>query len=185
MSTHTTMGIDPSLKNTGIAVLFPDAYNLKPYKCVITDLGLKEGSRLQHIYSRLNEVIESTKPDYIFMEDYNYKGHGLAQIGELYGVIKLVCTQRGIKLIMASPASVKKFATGCSQATKERMMARFKEKNEHIADAMSLAEIGRVYLGRKTTLRHELEVVKQLKNPKTSKKKTTRIKNLAKLPVAI
>jgi len=128
--------------------------------------------------------VEGQEAELVVLEGYDYKGHKLAELGEASGVIKVVCHQLGLPVLVVSPAAVKKFATGNSQASKDDIMARYGLTNEHVADAWALAEIGLVYLTGKSELRHELEVIKQLRSPKSPKKPRVKT-NLAKLPVAL
>lgn len=159
-----TIGIDASLTNTGIVIL--DNFKNTGYmqaSTVIKTGTLRGPKRLQEIWAQAYKFLEGLPfANLALIEDYNYRGQNLTSLAEGQGVLKLLCAVKNIEVITVSPASLKKFATGNSQATKKQMMKHLKESNEHIADARGLAVIGHHLLGKETMVRHELEVLKQL-----------------------
>lgn len=171
----TTIGIDASLTNTGIVVVRSprytdiDASHFIERSTIITPKGLKGAERLLYIYEQADLFLPE-KADLAVIEDYDYKGQNLTKLGEGQGVLKLLCAGRKIKIISVAPAALKKFATGNSNATKKQMMERYDEPNEHVADAKALALVGRLFLHKKSTIRHELEVIKALTTPKKKSK---------------
>lgn len=80
----------------------------------------------------------------------NAPGHKYSK-GELYGVIKVACKERGICLLTASIQSIKLFATGSGQADKQRMIDMAVDafgpqiKDEHQADAAWLCKLALAY----------------------------------------
>jgi hypothetical protein len=51
------------------------------------------------------------------------------------------------------------------------MMAALEADNEHIADARAMAKLAYIYHSSESRIRHELEVVRNLKKPKKPKAK--------------
>jgi len=183
MTSRSTIGIDPALTNIGMVCLVRGASFNSFGSDLVQPKNLRDLARLSYIQDQVKHFIQERNAELVVLEGYDYKGHNLAQLGEASGVIKLICHQLGLPVLVVSPASVKKFSTGNSNASKELVMARYGLSNEHVADARALAEIGLVYLTGVSQFRHELEVIKQLKTTKV--KKPVMKRNLAKLPVAI
>ena len=181
MKPITTIGIDPSLTNIGLSIRTV-SNNKETYQDhVILPKKLRGPERLHCIYYELSQVILDIKSDLIVIEGYSYKGHNLAELGEASGVIKLLCFQSKTQLVVAAPAAVKKFATGDPQASKSKMMRRYASDNEHIADARAMACLAYVYLTKISTIRHELEVVRDLQKPKGPKKRKPAFKQIESL----
>jgi len=174
MDPITTIGIDPGLTNVGLSAV--NHYGPSPVKYVgdvVVTKGLFGYPRLDYIHKRVGEFLDiHTLAKVVAIEHYDYKGFKLVEMAEISGILKLLCHQKGREVITVSPASVKKFATGRSTATKIQVMYNYQQNNEHIADACALAEIALVYSGaRKTTARHKLEVIKQINKSISNKKK--------------
>ncbi len=106
-------------------------------------------------------------------------------LGEVGGVLKLLAYELGVPLVVVPPASLKKFATGNSMASKEAMVEAAEAKkvvvaDDNQADAFFLAVIARCLgQGVEPNVRAQLEVLHQLQNPapKHVKRVKRRIKN--------
>lgn len=175
METTSTIGIDPGICNVGMALVthrgpVPLMYS---GECINTK-GLSGLARLDHIHRKLSIFLDYyPKVELVAIEHYDYKGFSLVEMAEVSGIIKLLCHQKNKTVITVAPSALKKFATGSSTASKIMMMGTYDEKNEHIADAMALAEVALYYSGeRVTTKRSKLEVIKQLKSPPKKKRKS-------------
>lgn len=175
----TTIGIDSSLTNIGV-VFRTTKDDLAVYADhLILPKKLRGAERLGYILKSMSSVLDTQSASLAVIEGYNYQGHNLAQLGEAAGILKALCALRGVTVLEASPLSIKKFATGNSQATKKMMMERYGITNEHVADARAMSHLAYTFLTNRSNIRHELEVIKNLKmGPKKNKeKKIFRIKD--------
>lgn len=68
------MGIDPSLSATGI-VLFSGSkkYRLSDYCVILTKPSWDYGTRYRHILKEFNQFFERTSPDFIVLEDVDFR----------------------------------------------------------------------------------------------------------------
>lgn len=174
-----TIGIDPGLLNVGLsAVEHRGPVPLIYHGHAVTTGGLKGNERFDYIYSEVGKFIDKfPTASVVCLEGYDYLGFRLVDMAEISGILKLLCHQKGRKVVSVSPSSLKKFATGNSSAGKFQIMSTYDQTNEHIADACALAEVALMYSGARTsTKRYKLEVIKQLHNPV----KKTRSKNKQK-----
>ena len=163
-------GIDPSLTNTAVVILSSCGAS---EHTLIRPGSLRGPARLTYIHDKILETFSKSKlptPIFLAIEGYDYKGFSTIPLAECNAVIQVACYKSGIPLIHAAPAQVKKFATGCSQASKEMMIKRYNIRNEHIADARALAGIAMEYMHTTSVTRCELEVIKNIKKPKLKKK---------------
>lgn len=177
----TTVGVDYALRNIGLCVI---KWTSKGPKVVLQHVikpKNKSVQRLLYIHTETKEILSPYAKSIVCVEGYNYQGQNLAQLGEAIGVIKIALHALRMQIVIASPASVKKFATGNSQASKEDIMQRYNIHNEHTADACAMAHIAYVYRTGHSKVRHELEVIKNMKMIKQKKKK--KIKKMSKSPV--
>lgn len=178
---NITIGIDPSLTNTGIAFseMKPENEKSRMFTHTIKP-KIKGSERLYEIFITFTGLLHKFKKDYpegnihlAAIEGYDYKGQNLAELGEASGVLKCACAIHSIPIIVVPPASLKKFATGYSQASKKAMMQEYPSENEHVADAWALADLASHYLHSTSQKRHQLEVLKVLREGKKQKKGIT------------
>lgn len=170
-----TIGIDASLRGTGICFLADGI--LTPH--FMPENKLRGVERLVELRRRLDDhlVRFRPKPQVAVMENYAYDAvNRLADLAEWGGQIKVLLYEQGIPLVIASPQQLKGFATGNRTASKKKVMEWVEKKwglsvagNDNLSDAAVLAKIGEIYLTGSSTYRSELEVVKELKNPKEKK----------------
>lgn len=170
MSTY--VGIDQSLRNTGVCRLDADGTvtltTIQPGKRRGTD-------RLRFIRAKLAPLIKGAA--LVAFEDYAYdKALQAHQLGEVGATLKLFVEDEGIAFIAVSPPALKKFATGNSKATKEMMVSMAPNaRDDHQADAYALACVARLYAsGSGYTTRAQFEVVHHLKNKKPRKARRAR-----------
>lgn len=141
----TILGLDQSLVETGYY------FDEKNYGTIKTKS--KGTERLLYIRNELKTIIEKFKPTVIVTENYSFgtKGRGF-YMGELGGIIKLLCHDLGIKLVIILPSHLKKFMTGKGNSKKSVMLLSiykkydFETNNDNIADAFSLHKFYEEYL---------------------------------------
>ena len=112
------VGLDPSLTATGVAVWQEgdiDTYTLRPPRT------LRGGARLDWIGNQL--VVATDGASVVAAEGYAYRSRGSGiSLGELGGVLRRMLFRQGTPLYTVPPASVKKFATGQGNASKEAVL---------------------------------------------------------------
>ncbi|MDR0595354.1 MAG: crossover junction endodeoxyribonuclease RuvC [Puniceicoccales bacterium] len=124
------IGIDPSLRGTGIAILesrgnrinfiFSKRLSLAPRFSFYGCLG--------KIFKEVDEIIAKYCPDYAAMEEtifvQNYK---IAQtLGSVRGTIIAALMGRGIEICEYPPLRIKQAVTGIGRASKEQVMGTIK-----------------------------------------------------------
>lgn len=139
------LGLDQSLVETGYY------FDLNNYGTIKTKT--KGTERLIEIRNKLKIIIESIKPTIIVMENYSFGTKGMGfYMGELGGMIKILCHDLNIKLIIILPTHLKKFMTGKGNSEKSLMLLSVYKNynldthNDNIADAFSLHKFYEEYL---------------------------------------
>ncbi len=152
------MGVDPSLNNTGFAVI-DENYTLLD-SGVVKPAGSTLEDRLFEIFEKLTEKIKEWQPDYFVMEDtfYHRNPDTAIKLGAVKGVCLLAARRRGVNIITLSPTTVKLSITGDGRANKEKVAfmvnkilkldVRFPS---HISDAIACA-VAAVHKLRKDAL---------------------------------
>lgn len=168
------LGIDPSATSSGLALI--DPYGTIVFTKTIKTKSRRLGDRLAFIRDTFVAEIIHYLPliKYAVIEAPAYdKPQQADLLGQVRGIFLLLCYDRNIPILLASPTSVKKFATGTGSAEKEAMVKSAQSqwpnwegsaKKDDEADALWMAEIARgteFITGRP---RHQLEVLHQLKH---------------------
>jgi crossover junction endodeoxyribonuclease RuvC len=112
--------------------------------------------RLYELIRNLETILAHypPRPDLFVIEGYSLASPGrlaLIRLGEIGGVIRLRLFEREIPYVEIPPSSLKRFATGHGNATKEQMIRRAIELGAHLhgsdnddeADAYHLRRMGR------------------------------------------
>jgi len=138
------LGIDQSLNHTGYVVLIDG----KVLKTGLIEPKIKGTIRLVTIRNELIKLLEFHRPHLVGMEDYAYSGRGrVFNLGELGGIIKVLCADKRKPLMIINPLQIKKYATNNGKADKELMIKKTKEKtgilfsDDNICDAYNIANI--------------------------------------------
>lgn len=77
----------------------------------------------------LDRHIDNTKPEYVGIEDYAYgKAMRAHQIGEIGGLARMACFNKGVMLRLHDPLSIKMFVTGNGLSKKDAMVSAVKNK---------------------------------------------------------
>lgn len=129
-------------------------------------------------YRRLHELtrelarafrVRPPGPDLVVVEDYALGAPGrlsLVRLGEIGGIVRTWLFEQDWPIVLVSPSSVKRFATGNGNATKEAMISRAIELgargnvNDDEADAFHLRRMARAAHGLEgTLLGHEIDAI--------------------------
>lgn len=137
------VGLDLSLVSTGIADI-AGTFTVKT--------TARGPQRLNEIRSVVRDFTRAA--NLVVLEGYAYNKHqGMAAIGELGGVIRLLLHTRGIRYVEIPPASLKKYACGRGNASKDDMLgAAYKrlpafDGNNDCADAAFLRAMALDFYG--------------------------------------
>lgn len=136
------MGLDLSLTSTGCCNIKGDCYSLKP--------SYKGAERLEWFADTFDALSTApNRPDLVVLEGYAYgrvnKAH---ELGELGGVVRLALWRAGIPFVVVPPSTLKKYATGKGNASKDQVLIAAVKRsgiefnNNDEADAWWLRQIG-------------------------------------------
>lgn len=174
------LGIDQSLRSTGVAVL-TEALELVELRTIVP--GSRSGApRLAFIRDALRGIASRYPVKRACLEGYAYDVTvGMVfQLGEVGGLVRLLLHDLSIPFDVAAPAQLKKFAGVSPQADKEKVQKGIEAKwsvkidQNDAADAYVLARIARALELKVSTVRSELEVVKAILTPPEVITKTAR-----------
>ncbi|MCS7233077.1 MAG: crossover junction endodeoxyribonuclease RuvC [Synergistetes bacterium] len=149
------MGIDPGLRELGYVIL-EEGFKLLKSDTLYTYPDLEKAERLKIIYERLEEEVRIYSPFLVCMEKvfFHKNVKSAMEVGEVRGVVSLLCAQRGIKLLEISPLELKKALTNWGRASKKEIAEVLKRffglsfSTSHEFDAAALAICGLTYLKR-------------------------------------
>ena len=103
-----------------------------------TDYISKEVAKTHNIYDivdYIEKIVQVEKPDMLCLEGISYGSVGSAALVDLAGLnycIRMMAIRRGLKISIASPTSLKSFATGNGGALKEEMVWAWKQCDHNI-----------------------------------------------------
>jgi Holliday junction resolvasome RuvABC endonuclease subunit len=189
------LGIDASLEGTGLGLVSDDGIVILR---TLNPQGLRGMARLAFIKA---ETIAFLPQASLLgkgpiagaaVEGYAYNAVNQAfSLGEVGGILRLVLYEHGIRHVDVPPASLKKYATGSSEADKDAMIAAAiaagaSPGDDNQADAYFLARVA-LALGEGHVLgrpreRAKLEVIRSLTNP-IPRKTRRRPRRLVENPV--
>jgi Holliday junction resolvasome RuvABC endonuclease subunit len=139
MVTGDVIGIDPSLTATGLAY---DGGQLT----IRTDSDQPDGLRLDILRATITGALHGAR--LAVVEDLPTHAHGAGRTGMAQGVIRLALYELDIPLLIVTPATLKKFATGKGNAGKADMrMALYQRagldlRDDNQVDAWWLRALG-------------------------------------------
>lgn len=163
------IGIDPSLNSTGIA------YWTKCSGDIVTQAikvkNLRATARLMYVKDAVNEYLNFVMPEVAVYEDYAFGARGRAtfDIGEMGGVLKTLCYEKGIDVLLVPPTVLKLFTTGKGNAKKEAMaeslLATYGREfdTDDEADAYALYKLGEAYYSGRKLRTHPQKIRESLK----------------------
>lgn len=159
------IGIDPSLRATGVA--------LEGQEWTIKTKAKDGDFRLVQIKRGLTSLIEEAgMPGTVFavIEDLPVHAHSAGRLGQVQGVVRVALLEKGVPYLAVPPATLKKFATDKGNATKADMLARFlnlerrPNNDDNQVDAYFLRRIGLMLCSQwvRGTTEYEVLAVKKI-----------------------
>lgn len=146
------VGLDASLTATGLAP--PDGGS------VTLSVRTTGAARLYELTTAIHGWV-SGNVDLVAIEGYSYASrNGTHQLGELGGCIRLDLWRAGIPYVEIPPNSLKKYATGRGNASKDEMLAAairrlgYEGHDHNQADALWLREMARDAYGERWQAAH-------------------------------
>jgi len=175
MSTEASrkyVGIDPSLRSTGCAVL---GENQHPQTALFTAPKARGVVRLAQLRDQFKSLLPGTAT-YACIEGPSLGSINRADdLGQVRGVFLLTLHDAGIPVTVIPPQSLKKFASK-GGASKERMIEAAEKEfgleidSDDIADALWLARLAHALHDDNIRLtRKQLEVIYGIRNPKNKR----------------
>lgn len=123
--TRIALGIDPGTAILGYAVVAAKGDELSMIVCdvITTPARMPLAERLQHIYSRLVEIIAIYSPQEAAMEELFFAKNARTAltVGQARGVAMLALANGGLSISEYTPKQVKQAVTGYGDARKEQV----------------------------------------------------------------
>jgi crossover junction endodeoxyribonuclease RuvC len=123
--TRTALGIDPGTAILGYALVAAKGDELSMIACdvITTPAHMPLAERLQHIYSRLIEIIGTYAPQEAAMEELFFAKNARTAmtVGQARGVAMLALANGGLSISEYTPKQVKQAVTGYGDARKEQV----------------------------------------------------------------
>jgi len=147
----TILGIDPGIGRCGYGVVDKEGQKLSviAFGCIETPKIDDQGLRLQMIKTDLENIIRQYKPEVIGVEKLFFQKNvkTATTVGEARGVILLLASESGAKVIEIGPGQVKQALTGYGSADKKqiqqmvKILFKLKEipQPDDAADALAVA----------------------------------------------
>ena len=151
----TIIGIDPGLAATGIGIIRGNGLEIEGYSfgSISTSKNNSLPKRLDHIFSKLLQILKDENPDLMVVEDIfslpKYPKSGIA-LGQVAGIVMLAGCRAGVSSIEIPAREAKQVLTGNGNASKEQLEEAVRHrlnhstpiKPDHASDAVGLALIG-------------------------------------------
>lgn len=160
------LGIDPGYATIGFGVIeaLRGNYRLLQYGTITTSPELAFEQRLLTIYQDMNQLIDTTKPDVMAIEEL-FWGHNVTTgIGVSHGrgVILLSAAQRQLPICEYTPMQIKLAVVGYGNATKLQVMDMTRRllKMDKVArpdDAADAIAVALCHARSSTSLLHGIE----------------------------
>jgi crossover junction endodeoxyribonuclease RuvC len=145
------LGIDPGIGRMGWGIAKKTGSKIEAVccGCIETPVNSDHGLRLQLIKSGLAEIIREHKPEVIGIEKLFFQKNvkTATAVGEARGVILLLASESGAKVVEIGPGQVKQAITGYGSADKKQMQQMVKiifklkeiPRPDDAADALAVA----------------------------------------------
>ena len=145
------LGIDPGIGRVGYGIIKKLGSKIEAvsYGCIETPKTDDHGLRLQMIKTDLGKIIREHKPEVIGVEKLFFQKNvkTATAVGEARGVILLLASESGAKLVEVGPGQVKQALTGYGSADKDQIQQMVKiifkldsiPKPDDAADAIAVA----------------------------------------------
>lgn len=121
------MGIDPGTNFMGYAILRTTGKNSKPELVISGVVDMKKLAdpylKLQRVFQRTLQVIDSYHPDELAIESqfYGKNIQSMLKLGRAQGVAIAAALQRNIPIFEYAPKKIKMSITGTGEASKEQI----------------------------------------------------------------
>ena len=149
------IGIDPGLSATGVGIVRGKGSRIEGYSfgSINTSKNNSLPNRLDHIFSKLLQILKDENPDLLVVEDVfsleKYPKSGIT-LGQVSGVVMLAGHWVGVSSVVVPVREAKQVLTGNGNARKQQLEEavrhRLKHKTPirpfHASDALGLALIG-------------------------------------------
>ena len=149
------IGIDPGLSATGIGIVRGDGSKVKGYSfgSISTSNYNSLPDRLNHIFSKLLQILNDENPDLMVVEDVfsleKYPKSGIT-LGQVSGVVMLAGQRTGVLSVEVAVREAKQVLTGNGNAPKQQLEEAVRHRLQHktpirpfhASDALGLALIG-------------------------------------------
>ena len=135
------MGIDPGTNFMGYAILRTTGKNCKPELVVSGVVDMKKMTdpylKLQRVFQRTLQVIDSYHPDELAIESqfYGKNIQSMLKLGRAQGVAIAAALQRNIPIFEYAPKKIKMSITGTGEASKEQTTISTLDETDAIAIA--------------------------------------------------
>lgn len=125
IDTMRILGVDPSLRSTGYAVVECDRNRQKvvEFGLIKTDSKSTLEGSLNHIAVSIEEVVRKYEPECLAIENiFTARNSRVAlQLGHVRGVVILVCTRCGLNTYPYAATRIKETVAGYGRASKEQV----------------------------------------------------------------
>ena len=145
------LGIDPGYGITGFGLIETEGSQSRLLRCgaITTPAGMDFSARLEMIYEDMGQLLRTTRPDAVAIEELFFGQNVTTGIGvaQSRGVILLAIRQAGLEVTAYKPSQVKQAVVGYGNATKRQVMDMTKRllrldklpKPDDAADAIAIA----------------------------------------------
>ena len=145
------LGIDPGYGITGFGLIETAGSQSRLLRCgaITTPAGMDFSARLEMIYEDMSQLLRTTRPDAVAIEELFFGQNVTTGIGvaQSRGVILLAIRQAGLEVTAYKPSQVKQAVVGYGNATKRQVMDMTKRllrldklpKPDDAADAIAIA----------------------------------------------
>ena len=112
------LGLDPSLTSTGIAPPVDVPFRLK------SKPGAHPAARLAAIRDAVLRVVTVSRANVVAIEGYSFASHAAHahELGALGGLLRVALWEADVPYAEVPPATLKKYATGKGNASKEEVL---------------------------------------------------------------
>jgi crossover junction endodeoxyribonuclease RuvC len=119
------LGVDPSLRSTGYAIVEGDRKKQKVIEFGLIKTRSSESleDSLKHIATSIEKVVREHAPDCLAIENiFTARNSRVAlQLGHVRGVVILVCTSCGLETFPYAATRIKETVAGYGRASKEQV----------------------------------------------------------------
>ena len=119
------LGVDPSLRSTGYAIVEGDRKKQKVIEFGLIKTRSSESleDSLKHIAASIEKIVREHTPDCLAIENiFTARNSRVAlQLGHVRGVVILVCTSCGLETFSYAATRIKETVAGYGRASKEQV----------------------------------------------------------------